>query len=384
MGKRELLIAVTFVVIGFAVYKLTAPPGDPSRSGSSLSAIVNEIRREIRGQRVTADTTFTAARAVPGTVTEIRLAFNIGAVTIVGEDRDDVEAEMDVRSTGYDTEEATRLAKASHLQFDEAGALLIIAGKFPVEGRQTPALRLKVPARLGVRMDEKGSTLQITNVASVVIAGGRGDTTIERVAGSVTVTQRGSEIVVRDVGALRLTTLSGAEARVSDVRGDAAFSLQSGEVRAEGLKGSLEVESRATELVFDRLENLKGPVRINANLGEVVLVGLRADTRIDGRRTEIRVDHAGGGPLAIYNDGDEVIEVTVPSAGFTIDAVAAGGRVSLDPALEEAGLRLITTGGQDDDSAAGAESRVAGTVGGGGSLITLRARRGGDIVLKAR
>jgi len=384
MGKRELLIAVTVVVIGFGVYKFTAPPGDPSRSGFSLSAIVNEIRREIRGQRVTADATFTAAQAVPETVTEIRLAFNIGAVTIVGEDRDDVEAEMHVRSTGYDTEEATRLAKASHLQFDEAGALLIIAGKFPVEGRQTPTLRLKVPARLGVRMDEKGSTLQITNVASVLIAGGRGDTTIERVAGSVTVTQRGSEIVVRDVGALRLTTLSGAEARVSDVRGDAAFSLQSGEVRAEGLRGGLEVESRNTELLLDRLENLKGPVRINANLGEVVLVGLRADTRIDGRRTEIRVDLAGGGPLAIYNDGDEVIEVTVPSAGFTIDAVADGGRVSLDPTLEEAGLRLTTTGGQDDDSAAGAESRVAGTVGGGGSLITLRARRGGDIVLKAR
>jgi hypothetical protein len=384
MGKRELLIAVTVVVIGFGVYKFTAPPGDPSRSGFSLSAIVNEIRREIRGQRVTADATFTAAQAVPETVTEIRLAFNIGAVTIVGEDRDDVEAEMHVRSTGYDTEEATRLAKASHLQFDEAGALLIIAGKFPVEGRQTPTLRLKVPARLGVRMDEKGSTLQITNVASVLIAGGRGDTTIERVAGSVTVTQRGSEIVVRDVGALRLTTLSGAEARVSDVRGDAAFSLQSGEVRAEGLRGGLEVESRNTELLLDRLENLKGPVRINANLGEVVLVGLRADTRIDGRRTEIRVDLAGGGPLAIYNDGDEVIEVTVPSAGFTIDAVAAAGRVSLDPTLEEAGLRLTTTGGQDDDSAAGAESRVAGTVGGGGSLITLRARRGGDIVLKAR
>jgi hypothetical protein len=384
MGKRELLIAVTVVVIGFGVYRFTAPPGDPSRSGFSLSAIVNEIRREIRGQRVTADATFTAAQAVPETVTEIRLAFNIGAVTIVGEDRDDVEAEMHVRSTGYDTEEATRLAKASHLQFDEAGALLIIAGKFPVEGRQTPTLRLKVPARLGVRMDEKGSTLQITNVASVLIAGGRGDTTIERVAGSVTVTQRGSDIVVRDVGALRLTTLSGAEARVSDVRGDAAFSLQSGEVRAEGLRGGLEVESRNTELLLDRLENLKGPVRINANLGEVVLVGLRADTRIDGRRTEIRVDLAGGGPLAIYNDGDEVIEVTVPSAGFTIDAVAAAGRVSLDPTLEEAGLRLTTTGGQDDDSAAGAESRVAGTVGGGGSLITLRARRGGDIVLKAR
>jgi len=384
MGKRELLIVVAVVVIGFGVFWLTAPPGDPSRPGFSPSGILNEIRREIRGQRASADTTFTATQAVPETVSEIRLTFNIGAVTIVGEDRDDVEAEMHVRSTGYDTEEATRLAKASHLRFDEAGALLIIEGKFPVEGRQTPTLRLKIPARLGVRMDEKGSTLEITNVASVLIGGGRGQTTIQRVAGAVTVTQRGSEITVRDVGSLRLTTLSGAEARVSEVRGDAIFSLESGELRAEALMGSLEVKSRNAELLFDRLEKLKGPVRINANLGEVVLVGLGADTRIDGRQAEIRVDHAGGAPLSVYNDGDEVIEVTVPPIGFTIDAVAAGGRISLDPKLEEAGLEVATAAAHDDGPDAGREeSRVTGSLRGGGPAITLRATRG-DIVLRAR
>jgi hypothetical protein len=383
MGKRELLIAVVFVVIGFGVYRLTAPPGDPSADSFSLSRVVDEIRREIRGTPASAEVTFKATRAVPGTVSELRLDFNIGTVTIIGEDREDVEAEMDVRSNGYDKEEATRLAKASHLTFDQAGALLIIKGKFPVEGRQTPTLRLKVPSRLGFRMDEKGSPLEVTNVASVLIGVGRGKSTIEHVAGAVTVTQRGSEISIGDVGSLRLTTFSGAEAAVSNVRGDATFSLNGGELRAEGLMGSIEVDAESAELAFDRLDEVKGPVRINAESGEIALVGLRAEARIDGRSTEIRVDHAGGAPLSVYNQGDEIIEVTVPSTGFSMDAITVGGRISLDPKLEGSGLELTTKGGRDDGDSDREESRVTGTVRGGGAPITLRAS-GGDIVLKAR
>ena len=384
MGKRELLIAAAFVLLGFGVYRVTAPPADPSRPGFSPSRIIDEIRREVRGQRASAETTTATTRAVPAAVTEIRLVFPVGAVTIVGEERDDIEAEMHVRSTGYDTAEAEGLAKASHLKFDEAAELLIISGEFPEAGRQTPTLRLKVPARLGVRMDEKGSALEITNVASVLINAARGKSTIQRIAGKVTVTQRGNEITITDVGSLRLNTVSGAEARVSRVRGDASFSMQTGDLRAEELGGGLEVEARNAEMQFEKLDNLKGPVRINANLGEVVLVGLRAETRIDGRRTDIRVDHAGGAPLAIYNDGDESIEVTVPPVGFTMDALAVDGRISLDPNLEESGLKLETIGGpRAESNNSREETRVIGAVRGGGPAITLRATRG-DILLRSR
>ncbi|HJR60301.1 MAG TPA: hypothetical protein VJ813_12900 [Vicinamibacterales bacterium] len=384
MGKRELLIAAVFVFLGFGVYRLTAPPADPSRPGFSPGRIIDQIRREVRGQRATAETTVSNTHPVPATVTEIRLDFRIGAVTIVGEDRDDIEAEMHVRSTGYDTDEAERLAKASYLKFDEAGPLLIIAGKFPVEGRQTPTLRLKIPTRLGVRMDDKGNTLEITNVGSVLVGTGRGKTTIQRVAGSVTVTQRGNEVTITDVGSLKLNTLAGAEARVSRVRGDASFSLQTGDLRAEELRGGLEVEARNTEMQFDKLDKLKGPVRINASLGELVLVGLAAEARIDGRRTDIRVDHAGGAPLAIYNEGDESIEVTVPPVGFTMDALAVDGAITVDAKLEAAGLKSETLGGpRAENNNEREETRVTGAVRGGGPAITLRATRG-DILLKAR
>src|SRR5688500_10476532 len=106
MGKRELLIAAAFVFLGFAVYRFTAPPGDPSDNGFSVSRILDDIRREIRGQRETAETTTTTTRPIPPSVTEIRLVFLSGTVSIVGEDREDLEAEFHVRSTGYDTAEA--------------------------------------------------------------------------------------------------------------------------------------------------------------------------------------------------------------------------------------------------------------------------------------
>lgn len=378
MGKRELVIAALFIVAGFVVYQVTAPPPDPSRGGFSLRRMADEIRREIRGQRETAETTFTATRPVAASVTELRLVFPVGEITIVGEDRDDVAAEMHVRSTGYDAAEAERLAKASILEFDAAGELMIVTGKFPVEGRQTPTLKLRIPNRLGVRMDDKGSPLEISDVASVVVGSGRARTTVQRIAGEVTLTQRGSQVTVTDVGSLKLTTMSGADARVSRVRGDSTFSLQTGELMAEDLGGRVDVESRSAELQFDKLQNVSGGIRINANLGEVVMLGLGAETRIDGRRTEIRIEHAGGAPLAVYNEG-ETIELTVPAVGFTMDARATGGRITVDPALADAGLDASNAA----DEAAPAETRVTGTVRGGGPAITLRATRG-DIVLRTR
>src|SRR5918999_3129629 len=140
MGKRELVIAAAIVLIGVAVYQFTAPPADPSSQGFSIGRIVDEIRREIRGQRATAETTSTTTRKVPDTISELRLSFDIGAIIVVGEERDDVEAEFHVRSTGYDTAEAERLAKASHPTFDERGGGVDIKGEFPLEGRQTPTL----------------------------------------------------------------------------------------------------------------------------------------------------------------------------------------------------------------------------------------------------
>lgn len=305
-----------------------------------------------------------------------------GAIAVTGDDRSDISAEFHVRSNGYDKAEAEQLAKESTLKFDEAGGVLIIATDFPEEGVQRPTLRLKVPSHLGIKVDDKNGEMTITNVDRVGMGISRAATTITDVKGAVSLTQRGSTATITDVGSLKLTSAAGARVRVAQVHGDVTLSLQGGEFRGEGLTGALEVESRTTDVQFDTVDGLRGPIRVNANLGKVTFNGLKTDARIDGRETEIRVSMAAPAPLAIYNEGEEPIEVAVPPGGFTVDALSINGTITVAGELEQAGLRVVAPpGGEPADRRR--ETRLNGSIRGGGPTITLRSQRG-DIELRAR
>ena len=379
MGKRELLLVGVFIVLGAVVYQVTAPPADPARPGFSIGRLISEMRREVRGQRESAEDTRTTSIPVPASVTEVRVNLRSATITVTGEDRADIVADFHVRSSGYDKAEAERLVKESQLLVDEAGALIILSGKFPEAGRQTPTLTLKVPKRLGIRLDEKNGPLKVDSVGSVTVGPSTGETTITNIAGDVAVSQRGRIITIENVGGLRLTASANAEVKIGTVRGNTTLTLQSAEVRGESLGGGLEVESRNSDVRLEKLEKLSGSVRLNVNLGELTLSGIATDARMDGRRAEIRIEMAAAVPLAVYNDA-EPVEVTLPKAGLRIDAVASDARISLDPALQEGGLKVDAPA---ETPGSPREERVTGVIAGGGPLVTLRNNRG-DIVLRRR
>ncbi len=384
MGKRELLLAAAFIIFGVVVYQVTAPAADPSRPGWSVAGIIEHMRREVRGNRAQATTTNQSVIPVAESVRELQIEVRTGAVEVVGEVRSDIEASLKVISNAYDDSEAERTAKATRLKVDEAGAVLMLAIDYPRPGRQRAHLTLKIPRGLAVRVDEKGSSLKVEKVASVFIGSGRGETVINAIPGSVQITQRGNTAKITDVGSLKLTTFSGAEISVSRVHGDATFMLQGGELRADEIRGAIEVEARNSDVKLERLQGNRKPIRINANRGELLLQGVETDTRIDGRETDIRVDQTAASPLSIYNDGDETVEVTLPPAGFKIDARTVEGRLNLDGPLEKAGLKVATSSGPGGERGeVREEHRVAGIVRGGGPMITIRASHG-DIVLRSR
>ena len=381
MGKRELLLAAVILVVGVVVYQFTAPPGDPSKPGFSFSRILNEVRREVRGQREFAEETKRATVPVAETIREIRLdTLGSTAVTIIGEDRQDIEAEFHVRSNGYDVAEATRLVGESNVKSDAAGALLILTTDYPQAGRQTGRLTLKVPSRLGLRTDGKSGVMKISRLESVAIGTARGNTELTDIKGHVTVTQRGSQITVQNAGSVRLQTFS-AEVKLSNVRGDTTLNVQGGEFLAEQVHGALEVESRNSEMRFEKLDQLRGPVRINAVGGEIWVQGLAVEARIDGRDTQIRVEPAVPVALSIYNT-EEDVDIILPSGGMRLDLMATDGNVEVPDGLKE---RLtITPPPAETASAAGrTERRVAGEIFGGGPLVTVRVTRG-EIILKTR
>jgi hypothetical protein len=97
--------------------------------------------------------------------------------------------------------------------------------------------------------------------------------------------------------------------------------------------------------------------------------GLRTEGRFDVRSTSIeaRIDRAA--PLAIYSEGGDSIEVTAPSGGYQLDAVASDGSVSVPPDT----LDVTSTG---------SEHRATGPIHGGGPTVTIRSRRG-NITVKS-
>ena len=234
MGKRELLLVAAFILVGAGVYQVTAPPRDPSRPRWSVGGIVESIRREVRGNQAQATAKIPSTIPAPPSVRELRIKVGSVNVVIVGEERDDIQAELDVTSNAYDEAEAERTAKATKLKVDASGPMITVSVDFPREGRQRADLTLKIPARLELRI-EKNSELTVTNAAAVTVTG-RGDTTLTGIPGPVNATQRGSTITLTDIGSLKLTTMSGAEAKLSDVKGDVTLSLQGGELHADSAR----------------------------------------------------------------------------------------------------------------------------------------------------
>ena len=375
------VLRLLFVVIGVFVYQVTKPAGDPNRPGWSFGGIVEEIRREVRGNQGRAEITRTQNIAAPATLREIRIERFPSTVVMVGEDRDDIELELKVVSRAYDDAEAKKTADETKVLVDEAGELLRLTMSYPEPGSQTASLSLKVPKRLGLRLDDKGGRLTVSHIAAVTIGGaGRGETVISEIAGQVQANQRGGTITIANVGSLRLTSVSAGEVKISGVKGDATLNFTGGDVRIENIGGAVEIESRNAELRIERIAELRGPLRIRDVASEIDLVGVRCDTRIDGRASEVRVIQGAAAPLAIYNDNDgaDAIEVTLAGGGMNIDAVANDGRITLDDTLTAAGLKVRTSGSDTNP-----EHRLDGPFRSGGPTMTLRATHG-HIELRAK
>jgi hypothetical protein len=168
---------------------------------------------------------------------------------------------------------------------------------------------------------------------------------------------------------LKLNT-RGSTVVLKDVKAEAVLQLQAGELRGQSLAGPIDIELNGTRLMLEDLTTTRRSVRINAIGGSVTLGGLRTDARIDGRDTRIDVTIDQPAPVAIYNEAEEAMEVTLPTAGFQVDALATDGRLTVPEGL----LEVKTTDN---------EQRASGAIGGGGPTITLRSSRG-NITIKTK
>src|SRR5262249_44352085 len=144
MGKRELLIIVAFVAIGFVAYELTAPPPKEGE-GFSLSKIFRNVRQGIQNDQPLASTTTSGTIDVSPSVTELRIPGTPRGVEVIGEDRRNIEYELHVESSGPDQPTALDYAKRTKIKQDDMGSSLQISVDYPREAKQWSALTLHVP-----------------------------------------------------------------------------------------------------------------------------------------------------------------------------------------------------------------------------------------------
>jgi hypothetical protein len=373
MGKRELLLIVGFILFGAAIYQFTKPATAPGQRGFSISRIIDEIRREVGGNRANAEVVSTNNHPLSPTVSELRINITSAQITVVGEDRGDMASELRVRSTGYDDAEAQLLAKSTTLGVENLSESVIATINYPKPGSQRATLVLRVPSRLRIRVEPNIGRLEIGNVAGAEIVNARGETIIKGVAARVTLTHRGGDLTVDDVGSVRLNA-RGSDVRLSKVRGEAMLQLLAGDLRAGEIVGPLEIESNDTDVTLEKLGDVKGVLRVNAVAGQLTVRGLRSEARVDGRGSEIDVQLERPTALSIYNS-NEPIDITVPPGGFQLDAVAASGEITIAPSLQS---EIAVSAAAEPEK----EQRAAGKVNGGGPAITIRSTRG-DIRVNA-
>jgi putative adhesin len=369
MGKRELLLVAAFVIVGGLVYQFSAPPPAPGERSFSLSQLTESLRRSVRGNRAAAELTSSSAHPVDAGISELRLSLRSSEISVVGEDRADIAAELRIHSTGYDEAEAQQLAKETMLKVDRAGPRLVMGIDYPENGRQTVRFFLKVPARLQLTIDAGSGKLEVTGVNSVTMANQRGDAEITKIAGRVSGTHRGGTLTVLDAGSIKITTV-GSDLRVEQIRGDAMFGMRAGELKGSDIVGPIDIDSTSTDVALEKLDKATGMLRINAAAGSLSLKGLRGEGRIDVRNTDVDVTIERAAPLAIYSEGNQDVEVTPPAGGYQLDAAASDGHITLPPGT----LQVATTGPQQ---------RATGPIRGGGPTITIRTTKG-DITVRTR
>jgi hypothetical protein len=363
MGKRELLLIGAFLMVGAAVYYATAPAAPPGRQGFSISTVLDHVRREIRGNRGSAEVKTNTTISLSSATTDIRVGdIRNAPLTIVGEARDDIACELNTWSNGYDDAEARKYASETLLKTSEAGSSVMIGIDYPEPAEQRASLTIRVPLRLGVRVQPTRGKIEISKVAAVELLEARGQVAVHDVSGKLVITQRGGRLNVENVAALKLTS-RGSSVEIIAVKGELALQAQGGEVRGRSLAGPIDIESNGGRIVLEDLANARKPTRINATNGEVMVSGVRGETRIDGRDTRIEVKIDAPASIAIYNESGETVRVTLPSGGVELDAQATDGRVIVPDGLIE-----VKTSGEDQ--------HARGPVNGGGPTITIRTSHG--------
>ena len=126
------MLVIGFVVVGALVYQLTAPPAQAGETELLvLPSDGSSPQARSRQSRVRPRSPITSTYPLTAGTNELRVSLSAQSLTIIGEDRSDIAAELRVWSNGYDDAEAEKLAKATALKPVEGAGSLSLGISYP-------------------------------------------------------------------------------------------------------------------------------------------------------------------------------------------------------------------------------------------------------------
>ena len=189
----------------------------------------------------------------------------------------------------------------------------------------------------------------------------------------------GGDVSVRDLNAPVHAATSGGDISIAGVAGKLGMLTAGGDLRLQDVSGAVHAQTSGGDI---EVKYLKGPARLSASGGDIDIANSTGtlDLRTGGGDIRLRNDTgkiqgftAGGDVWAQLRANDGVrfssgggdIDVSLPrNVGAALDARSNGGSLTSE-------FPLSTTRIKSD-------TRLSGTIGGGGALISLQAS-GGDI-----
>ncbi len=182
---------------------------------------------------------------------------------------------------------------------------------------------------------------------------------------------------------LKLET-SGGDVEVTDIKGMVQGETSGGDIRLTKIEGKTKVETSGGDILID---GVTGELHAETSGGDVTVKGVVGDVDAETSGGNVRIDAVDGKVHAETSGGNVTVRVAGPNKG--IHAETSGGNITVVIARNVGATIDASTSGGDVEcdlavtvSGKISESRVKGTVNGGGSLIYAHTS-GGNVRIKA-
>jgi hypothetical protein len=365
MGKRELLLISGFAVIGLLVYQLTMPA--TADTGGGFAAWWARVRSHVQDQWVERRYERREEAPVDPAVKQVAIELDRATLTVIGEARDTIGVELTGVVFGGDEQMAKAIEAQIKVGLTTDGPVTRIALTLPkrdeLARRPRVQLTLRVPSRLGIDVRLGGGELDVTNVASVHVAKATGRMRFATIAGAVTGELGPGEVDIERAGSVAIETQR-SQVRIANVAGTLEAEARRGDFRARGIGGATHLESHDIE---GELEDLAGPLKLTGSGGEVRVRDIRGPITAETERTTLKFTPGTAVAIAATTEHD-AIELTLPTGGLVLEAVATDGDIRAPD-----GLLTINRDGD--------VTTASGTLNGGGPRVVLKTSHG-DITVR--